>query len=59
MLKKLGCQHLTQQVIQLVSVIFSGSYADPAPLTTGWFAIRTAQSHLVIKNLQISQLPDE
>jgi len=30
------------------------SYRDPAPLTSGWFAIRTVQSHLVIRNLRIT-----
>lgn len=31
------------------------TYRDPAPLTNGWFAIRTVKSHLVIKNLRISK----
>lgn len=29
------------------------SHRDPAPLTSGWFAIRTVQSHLIIRNLRI------
>jgi Farnesoic acid 0-methyl transferase. len=29
------------------------SFDDPAPLTSGWFAIRTVKSHLEIRNLQI------
>lgn len=31
------------------------SFRDPAPLTSGWFAIRTVHSHLVIRNLRIIQ----
>ncbi len=31
------------------------SFTDPAPLTTGWFAIRTVRSHLVVKNLKIGR----
>ena len=30
------------------------SFADPAPLTHGWFAIRTVQSHLEVRNLTIA-----
>jgi len=30
------------------------SFADPSPLTSGWFAIRTVKSHLEIRNLQIT-----
>lgn len=29
------------------------SLADPAPLTSGWFAIRTVKAHLEIRDLQI------
>jgi hypothetical protein len=29
------------------------AFTDPAPLTRGWFAIRTVRSHLEIRNLQI------
>ncbi len=29
------------------------SFADPAPLTSGWFAIRTVKAHLEIRDLQI------
>jgi hypothetical protein len=29
------------------------SYRDPAPLTGGWFAIRTVQSHLIVRGLSI------
>ena len=29
------------------------TFRDPAPLKSGWFAIRTVRSHLVIKNLKI------
>ena len=31
------------------------SFPDPAPLTAGWFAIRTVRSHLVVKNLRIGR----
>lgn len=31
------------------------SFRDPTPLTSGWFAIRTVLSHLVIRNLRITQ----
>jgi hypothetical protein len=31
------------------------SFTDPAPLTAGWFAIRTVRSHLVVKNLKIGR----
>ena len=31
------------------------SFHDPAPLTAGWFAFRTVQSHLVIKNFRVNQ----
>lgn len=29
------------------------TFADPAPLTSGWFALRTVKSHLEIRNLRI------
>jgi len=29
------------------------SYRDPAPLVSGWFAIRTVRSHLVVRHLAI------
>lgn len=29
------------------------SFRDPAPLSSGWFAIRTVRSHLVVRNLAI------
>lgn len=29
------------------------SFKDPTPLTRGWFALRTVQSHLEVRNLQI------
>ena len=29
--------------------------ATREPLTTGWFAIRTVRSHLVVKNLKIGR----
>jgi hypothetical protein len=29
------------------------SFTDPAPLTHGWFALRTVKSHLEIRNLRI------
>jgi hypothetical protein len=32
------------------------SFIDPAPLTSGWFAFRTVQSHFVIRNFAIRQL---
>jgi hypothetical protein len=32
------------------------TYRDPAPLTAGWFAIRTVKSHLVIRNFAIKPL---
>lgn len=31
------------------------SFTDPAPLTSGWFAIRTVHSHLIVKNLKIGR----
>lgn len=31
-------------------------YADPAPYTRGWFAIRTVQSHLRIERLRVHRL---
>ncbi len=31
------------------------SFRDPAPLTAGWFAIRTVRSHLEVKNLRIAR----
>lgn len=30
------------------------TYRDPAPLTAGWFALRTVKSHLEIRNLKIT-----
>ncbi|MBC7365446.1 MAG: hypothetical protein H7343_01325 [Undibacterium sp.] len=32
-------------------------YRDPAPLRSGWFALRTVKSHLVIRNLRITHPP--
>jgi Domain of unknown function (DUF6250) len=32
------------------------SFRDPAPLTSGWFALRTVNAHLVIKNFRVAQL---
>jgi hypothetical protein len=29
------------------------TFRDPTPLQSGWFAIRTVRSHLVVKNLKI------
>ncbi len=29
------------------------SFADPSPLRSGWFALRTVRSHLVIRNLEL------
>ena len=31
------------------------TFRDLAPLQSGWFAIRTVRSHLVVKNLKIQQ----
>jgi hypothetical protein len=31
------------------------SYHDATPLTSGWFALRTVQSHLEIRNLQVHE----
>jgi hypothetical protein len=31
------------------------TFRDPAPLHSGWFAIRTVRSHLVVKNLKIGR----
>jgi hypothetical protein len=31
------------------------SFRDPAPLTGGWFAFRTVQSHLVIRNFRVTK----
>ena len=31
------------------------SFRDPAPLTSGWFAIRTVRSHLVIGNFRVTR----
>jgi hypothetical protein len=31
------------------------TFRDPAPLQSGWFAIRTVRSHLVVKNLKIGR----
>lgn len=33
------------------------SFHDPAPLTRGWFAIRTVKSHLEIRNFETVALP--
>lgn len=33
------------------------SYRDAAPLSRGWFAIRTVKSHLEIRNFQVRPLP--
>ena len=33
------------------------TFRDPAPLTSGWFAIRTVKSHLVIRDLRVRPLP--
>lgn len=33
------------------------SYRDPAPLAAGWFALRTVNSHLEIRNFKITPLP--
>jgi hypothetical protein len=30
------------------------TFRDPQPLTTGWFAFRTVQSHLEIRNFQVA-----
>lgn len=30
------------------------SFTDPAPLTSGWFALRTVKSHLVVTHLRIT-----
>ena len=32
------------------------TFQDPAPLTSGWFAIRTVKSHLEVRNLRITPL---
>ena len=32
------------------------SYRDAAPLTSGWFALRTVKSHLELKNLKVTTL---
>lgn len=31
------------------------SFRDPAPLTSGWFALRTVQSHLEIRNFRVTR----
>lgn len=31
------------------------SFRDPAPLTSGWFAVRTVKSHLVVRNVVITK----
>jgi hypothetical protein len=31
------------------------TFRDPAPLTAGWFAFRTVNSHLVIRNFRVTQ----
>jgi hypothetical protein len=31
------------------------SFRDPAPLASGWFAFRTVNAHLVIKNFRVAQ----
>jgi hypothetical protein len=33
------------------------SFRDPAPLTSGWFGLRTVKSHLEVRNLKITSLP--
>ncbi|HUR57874.1 MAG TPA: DUF6250 domain-containing protein [Opitutaceae bacterium] len=35
------------------------TFTDPAPLTSGWFAIRTVKSHLRIEDLKIERLSTE
>jgi hypothetical protein len=32
------------------------SFRDRAPLTTGWFALRTVKSHLEVRNFHVTQL---
>jgi hypothetical protein len=32
------------------------SFRDPAPLATGWFALRTVKSHLEVRNFRVTQL---
>jgi hypothetical protein len=32
--------------------------SDPAPYTSGWFALRTTYSHLRIRDLRIYRLPE-
>jgi hypothetical protein len=34
------------------------SFRDPAPLTSGWFALRTVRSHLIVRNLAVRNLAD-
>lgn len=34
------------------------SFRDPAPLTYGWFALRTVRSHLVVRNLALRTAAD-
>ena len=31
------------------------SFRDPAPLTSGWFAFRTVQSHLEVRNFRVTR----
>ncbi len=31
------------------------SYRDPAPLTSGWFAFRTVQAHLEVRNFRVTR----
>jgi hypothetical protein len=31
------------------------SFRDPSPLTSGWFAFRTVQSHLLIRNFRVNR----
>ena len=33
------------------------SWRDPAPLTEGWFGLRTVHSHQVIRNFQVTPPP--
>ena len=33
------------------------SFSDPAPLTSGWFGLRTVKSHLEVRNLKITSHP--
>lgn len=33
------------------------TFADPAPLAEGWFALRTVKSHLEIRDFRVAPLP--